>query len=174
MPFIVQVALLVLEDPKGHEDLIAISKLGHGGAFHNTVRRDLWQRLLHFPLEAAIYTIRLPVKLSGLLSYINYDLIYPHAIFAELYERSYTEFARRFMDGDPGNLEDFWESQVDHPSYARHPIRDRQHADGLAHCFCTGMMSLRSESAKSGAKLLTACPLAVYYRKAVMHLIMTL
>ena len=84
MPFIVQVACLVLEDPSKHEDLIAISQLGHGGAYHNTVRRDLWNKMIEFPLEAAIGTIRLPVKLSGLLSYISYDLIFPHIFFAKL------------------------------------------------------------------------------------------
>ena len=113
----------MLEDPSRHEDLITISELDHSGTFDNIARMDLWQIMLAFPLEAAIYTIRLPVKLAGLLSYINYDLIYPHAIFAKLYETNYTEFYRRFMGGAVKNLEDLWHSQVDHPSYAEHPIR---------------------------------------------------
>ena len=86
----------MLEDPNRHDDLITIPELGHRGTFDNIARMDLWQRMLAFPLEAAIYTIRLPVKLAGLLSWIDYDPIYPHAIFAKLYETNKPEFARRF------------------------------------------------------------------------------
>ena len=101
---IVRIAQLALLDSGSHIDLEMIAGLGHG-------------------VEAAISTIRLPVKLSGILDWIDFDMIYPHAFFAKLYETNYAEFGRRFFGGAMHKIRDFWDSQVDHPSYASHPLR---------------------------------------------------
>ena len=86
LPLIVQIAKLVLEEPPDADDPRRISQLGANGANTNSMKRDLFQRLAHFSLEAAGVTVRLPVKLLGNVSWVNSSMIYPHVIFERLYE----------------------------------------------------------------------------------------
>ena len=44
-------------------------------------------------------TLRLPVKIRGQLDWIDFDMLYPHALFAKLNESDKVEFGRRFYGG---------------------------------------------------------------------------
>jgi len=116
LPFIVQVAVLAYREPPGHPDLKWISGFGGGGSSPNTMRRDMFHRMCTFGIESAIYSVRLPVKVFGLVRWTELDIIYPHELFAKLYASHPAEFARRMFDGKPENISKFWDSQTEHPN----------------------------------------------------------
>ena len=122
LPFIVQVAVLAYREPPGHPDLKWISGFGGGGSSPNTMRRDMFQRMCTFAIESAIYSVRLPVRVFGLVRWTELDIIYPHELFAKLYASHPAEFARRMFDGKPENISKFWDSQTEHPNYHGHPM----------------------------------------------------
>ena len=122
LPFIVGLAQLLLVEPVNHVDIQKIAELGTGGANIQNSFRDLLRRMVEFPLECAIATIRLPVKLLGKAKWVDFDLLAPHALFSALYRSNPLEFGRRFYGGKVEQLEDFWRAQSSHPSYANHPM----------------------------------------------------
>ena len=122
LPFIVQVAVLAYRETPGHPDLKWISGFGGSGCSPNTMRRDMFHRMLTFAIESAIYSVRLPVKVFGLVRWTELDIIYPHELFANLYASHPAEFARRMFAGQPGNISKFWDSQTEHPNYHGHPM----------------------------------------------------
>ena len=97
LPFIVALAQLLLVEPVNHVDIQKIAELGTGGANIKNSFRDLLRRMVVFPLECAIATIRLPVKLLGKAIRVDFDLLAPHALFSTLYHSNPLEFGRRFQ-----------------------------------------------------------------------------
>jgi hypothetical protein len=128
LPFIVAIAALVLEEPAGgHADIKHIASLGGNGAAPGDMRKSLWRKMQVFVLESAIATIRLPVKIRGQLDWIDFDMLYPHAIFAKLHASDRIEFGRRFYGGVRDRIRTYWQGQVDHPSFAGHPMHDNEY-----------------------------------------------
>ena len=79
MPLICTIARLSYEEVPKHTDLHTLSSLGAGGAHPNHIGRDLFDRLVVFPIEAAVKTIRIPVSLSNATKWVDFDMLYPHA-----------------------------------------------------------------------------------------------
>ena len=128
LPFIVTIAGLVLDEPAGGDvDTRHIASLGGNGAASGDMKKSLWRKMQVFAMEIAIATIRLPVKICGQLDWIDFDMLYPHAIFAKLYASDRLEFGRRFYGGIRDRIRTYWQGQVDHPSFAGHPMHDNEY-----------------------------------------------
>ena len=122
LPFLTTLAQLMLVEPVNHIDIQKLAALGTHGANPGHSFRDLLTRMVTFSMERAISTIRLPVKLLGKSTWIDFSLLAPHLLFSLLYHSNPSEFGRRFFGGRLGNLKDFWRSQTSHPSYINHPM----------------------------------------------------
>ena len=85
LPLVVEIAMLSVAEPSGHKDMVCLKNLGTAGLYPGNLRRYLYNRLLKFPLEAALQTFEPPVKLFGKLATVDFQLIYPHILFAQLY-----------------------------------------------------------------------------------------
>lgn len=122
LPFVVRCAALAYCEPPGHPDLKTVSELGTTGAYANNYARDLFNRMATFSSEAALMSLRLPAKVFGTVRWVDMEIIYPHVIFAKLFESYPREFARRMFNNSPGYIKQFWDAQVEHPSYPNHPM----------------------------------------------------
>ena len=156
LPFIVAIASLVLKEPAGgHSDIHHIASLGGNGAAPGDMRKNLWSRMRTFALESAMATLRLPVKIRGQLDWIDFDMLYPHALFAKLYESDKVEFGRRFYGGVRDRIRTFWKGQVDHPSFAGRPMHDNEynHEEYACPLFFIAAMSAALGLVRCGQKL---------------------
>ena len=122
LPFAVQCAALAYTETPGHPDLKRVSELGSAGACANNYARDLFHRMATFPCDAALCSLRVPAKIYGSVRWVDMDMIYPHAMFAKLFEFFPREFKRRMFNDNPCCIKAFWDAHVDHPSYADHPM----------------------------------------------------
>ena len=95
LPFLVTIAGLAYNEPHQHHDILQLSKLGGMGSSPQHMKRDLFKRLLRFPIEAAATFIKVPMKISGVL-HDNFDftMVYPHKLFASLYHDYPQEFRK--------------------------------------------------------------------------------
>jgi hypothetical protein len=129
LPLVVTIASMAYDEPPKHPDVLKLSKLGTSGANINISARDLIIRLIQFPIEAALATIKLPMKVRGAVKQINFDMVYPHALFSKLFHHYPREFAKRFYGYDVGRISAFWRSQRDHPSYVGHAMHEHPVGD---------------------------------------------
>jgi hypothetical protein len=124
LPTLVTIAGLVYDEEPKHPDILKLSLLGGHGANPNVSKRDLFRRMVRFPIEAAAMAFRLPVKLAGRVSEVDFEMVYPHALFSALFHHYPREFARRFFDSDPTNISRYWHAQEDHPGYNGHAMHE--------------------------------------------------
>lgn len=90
------------------------------GALANNFARDLFNRLVRFPIEDDMFSLRIPVEMPEL--HMDFSMIYPHAIFAKLYQSYPAQFTKRFLGTTATAVTDFRRAQRDHPSYLHHPM----------------------------------------------------
>ena len=126
LPMVVGISALALTEPANHEDLRKLAGLGTDGAYCNNMLRDLMTRMVIFPIEAALLTLRVPVILNHHLETVDMSMLYPHVLFAKLYNCYPLEFSKRFYGNAIGSIREFWDAQSDHPSYNVHPMRHHE------------------------------------------------
>ena len=85
LPTAVTIARLAYEGGATHCDLLKLSELGSGGVYLNVALRDLFARMISFPLEAALVMLRLPCNVSGRFKFVDFQMMYPHVLFSVLY-----------------------------------------------------------------------------------------
>ena len=78
-------------------------------------------------LLSALGDARLPLKSKHIgIVYDNISILYPHRLFATLYNDHNTHFVQSMVGGDYANIGNFWAEMVDHPSYNLHPMRSHK------------------------------------------------
>ena len=124
---IARFARAAVRDVLTHPDMVKLSKLGSS----DTNASHAWRnyKLKHEPpkLMRALGQFRLPLKVG--VDGVKWDevsLLYPHKMFATLYDSYPDKFREHFLGGGARKIPQFWAEMVDHPGYASHPMH--QHA----------------------------------------------
>ena len=116
------IALLSLSEQREHPDLVRLSKLGHSGLQAGNLKKELFRAMVPFAIESAVMSFKVMMKLSGVLTSMAVEIMYPHVAFAKLFLNYPAEFAKRMYGNSVQSITDFWSAQVDHPAYASHPM----------------------------------------------------
>jgi hypothetical protein len=90
----------------------------------NKSGRRASRRLRPTKLINALGTIRVPIKVQGDRKQFDQNILWPHKLFAAMYEGNVSEFIVRCCGGAVGNIKEFWTAQKDHPSFADHPMHN--------------------------------------------------
>lgn len=115
-----------------YPDLEILAKLGTDGSHPGHVWRDL--KNMPDPLHSSLYTARVPMKVpAGRSTMADLDILAPHLVLNALYHGHRGQFNEKMLGGGPENVATFWESQVDHPMFANHPMHTRTGASFSTH-----------------------------------------
>ena len=123
LPFFQEVVTLACDEDPKHPDLLKLKECMsnmHAG----TSRRSLFRSLVASPLESAIASVVVQIKMAGKRVQGSISMIYPHLFFHILFHHYPAVFREKMFNNLPSAIGDFWESQRDHPSYAAHPVHD--------------------------------------------------
>ena len=118
-PLVVQIARLAIKEKPRHEDLVRLSELDPDHA-----SRSLESFLCKFPSEESVQMFKVPIKSSDPAGASNVDfaICMPHLLFATLFSKYNHIFEEQMFGGRRQNIQDFWNSQMDHPAYAGHDM----------------------------------------------------
>lgn len=79
-------------------------------------------------LRNAIRAVKMPVKTAdGRIANRDVSILYPHVLFAVLYNYCYGFFVEKLLGGAKDKVEEFWTQVVDHPGYRSHPMHRHQY-----------------------------------------------
>ena len=73
-------------------------------------------------LVAAKGDVYVPVQKSDGVAWDKVSVLYPHRLFATLYQDHPDKFSEYFLGNDPDNIRNFWSEMERHPAYAGHPM----------------------------------------------------
>ena len=118
LPLVQHIAVLSLSERREHPDLVRLSKLGHYGLQAGNLKKELFTAMVSFAIESAVMSFKVMMKLSGVLTSMDVEIMYPHVAFAKLYHNYPAEFAKRMYGNSVLSITNFWSAQVDHPAYA--------------------------------------------------------
>ena len=114
------------------KSLAEIAHIGGSRKLENNMHRDLSKFLQDTMIPKGL-TVPMPFKGMPLQ---DQDITLPHEVFASLFH-DYQESWQSTMVPKPELLEQFWESQSDHPAMENHPMKSK--ADYKSKCLPIGL-----------------------------------
>ena len=123
-----------------------LSKLGTSGFHKNNIWRDMKFKLGTNVFKSALVVREMPLCAGlGKARFGKVGILYPHVLFSLLYHVCYDQFVDKILGGCASNITRFWDSMVNHPNYATHPMKSNKkcpfktkavpisiHGDGVA------------------------------------------
>ena len=108
------------------KQLALLAGIGANGVHPQNADRDLRCLLIPTPLTSILRILTVPLKLHLLqVKEVDCQILYPHELFAALYQFHPAVFIQRLCGGAVSNVTNFWSSMKGHPSFALNPsLRD--------------------------------------------------
>lgn len=125
-PMVQAIASAAVADGATHKDLDKLAQLGSHGAHQSNIHRDMLRALKPTPISGALTSMAVFVrKPPAQITKVQQPILWPHELFAAIYEHHPEGFVQRLCGGSQDNLAKFWNAMKHppaHPAYASHPL----------------------------------------------------
>jgi hypothetical protein len=103
-----------------------LAKLGKSGECERHCYEQLIRTIRPTPVSQCIKSIQMPMKNPDVVENVDVTFLYPHEVFATMFESHPEEFETRMLGRKVDQVQSFWESMRSHPSMADHPMTNQE------------------------------------------------